>query len=79
MNEVTDGLSNTMILMEVQGNTSWAAPNTWDLSKPLSGNHPGVVLVGMADGSVRTIQRNISPQTLRLLVERNDGQPISDF
>lgn len=77
--DVTDGLSNTIILMEVKGNASWAAPNTWDLSKPLDGNHPRIILVGLADGSVHTIQRDISPDTLRRLVERNDGEPIPDF
>jgi hypothetical protein len=76
---VSDGLSNTIILIEVKGNTTWAAPNTWDLSKPFDGNHPRVVLVGFADGSVRVIQRDISPQTLRLLVEQNDGQQMPSF
>ena len=78
--QILDGTSNTILLMEVKGNASWAAPNTWDLSKPLDGNHPQVVLVGFADGSVKAINRKIDPQTLRRLVERNDGQPLpNDF
>ena len=74
---ITDGTSNTILVMEVKGNASWAAPNTWDLNKPFDGNHPGVVLVLMADGSVRTLSRNIDPQMLRRMVERNDGQAVN--
>ena len=77
--DITDGTSNTIILIEVKGNASWAAPNTWDLSKPLSGNHPRIILVGFADGSVQTLQQDISPDTLRRLVERNDGQPLPNY
>jgi hypothetical protein len=79
MSEIQDGTSNTIILMEVKGNASWAAPNTWDRSKPLDGNHPRVVIVGFADGSVRTIDRNIDPEMLRRMVERSDGQPVDSF
>lgn len=77
--QIKDGTSNTMIVMEVKGNTSWAAPNTWDISKPLNGNHPGVVIVLFADGSIHTISRNIDPETLRRLVDRKDGLPVADF
>ncbi|MFN0016955.1 MAG: DUF1559 domain-containing protein [Pirellulaceae bacterium] len=77
--EVTDGLSNTMIVIEVKGNASWAAPNNWDLSKPFDGSHPGVVQVLLADGSVHAINKKVDPQTLRRLVERNDGQPPGDY
>jgi hypothetical protein len=76
LQNITDGTSNTIVLMEVKGKGSWAAPNTWDLGKPLDGSHPQVVIVGFADGSVRTIRRDINPQTLRLMVEQNDGQAL---
>jgi len=77
--EVTDGLSNTILVVEVQGNTSWAAPNTWDITKPLQGNHGDVVIVGMGDGSVRNIRRDIDRETLRRLVEKNDSQVVPEF
>jgi len=77
--DVTDGLSNTILVIEVQGNTSWAEPNTWDMTKPLQGNHGDVVIVGMGDGSVRNIRRDIDRETLRRLVERNDGQTVQGF
>lgn len=79
MSEIHDGTSNTIILMEVKGNASWAAPNTWDISKPLNGNHPRIVIVGFADGSVRSLDQNINPETLRRMVEKKDGLPIEDF
>jgi hypothetical protein len=79
MSEIRDGTSNTMIVMEVKGTASWAAPNTWDISQPLGGSHPRIVIVGFADGSVHTIDRNIDPETLRRLVERNDGLPPGDY
>ena len=79
METIRDGTSNTMLVMEVKGTASWAAPNTWDLTKPLDGNHPQVVIVGFADGSVHTIRRDIDRETLRRLVERKDGLPLGDF
>jgi hypothetical protein len=79
LQNITDGTSNTIILMEVKGKGSWAAPNTWDLSKPLDGSHPQVVLVGFADGSVKAINRRIDQQTLRRLVDRKDGEPLGEY
>ena len=40
--------------------------------------HPGVVQVVMGDGSVRGLPKDIDPQILRLLIVRNDGEPIPD-
>ncbi len=76
---VVDGTSNTMLVIEVKGNASWAAPNTWDISKPFDGSHPGVVQAVFADGSVHAISKTIDPETLRRLVERNDGLAPGDF
>ncbi|MCE9529241.1 MAG: DUF1559 domain-containing protein [Planctomycetales bacterium] len=79
MVKITDGTSYTMLVIEVKGNASWAAPNTWDLSKPFDGSHPGVVQAVFADGSVHALSKKIDPETLRRLVERNDGQSPGDF
>lgn len=79
MDTITDGTSNTLLVIEVKGNASWAAPNAWDISQPFDGSHPGVVQAACADGSVHAISKKIDPQTLRRLVERNDGQPPGDF
>lgn len=78
--DITDGTSNTIILVEVKnGQTSWAAPNTWDDTQPLDGNHPGAVLVAFADGSVRSINRQLPPQQLKALVDAADGQAIPSY
>jgi prepilin-type N-terminal cleavage/methylation domain-containing protein len=41
--------------------------------------HPGICQFVMGDGSVRPIAVTLSPEILRLLVVRNDGQPIPGF
>jgi hypothetical protein len=79
LGSIADGTSNTIMVVEVKGTASWAAPNTWDVNQPLNGSHPNVVIVGFADGSVRTISRNIDPMTLKRLVERADGQAVPEF
>lgn len=79
LSAITDGTSNTMLVIEVKGNASWAAPNTWDLSQPFDGSHPGIVQAVFADGSVHALSKKIDPQTLRRLVERNDGQSPGDY
>jgi prepilin-type N-terminal cleavage/methylation domain-containing protein len=43
------------------------------------GPFPGGVLFVMADGSVRTINYNITPQTLCFLIQPQDGQVIPEF
>jgi len=32
--------------------------------------------MGFGDGSVRSISGSIKPETLKLLIQRNDGNPI---
>jgi prepilin-type N-terminal cleavage/methylation domain-containing protein len=41
--------------------------------------HPGICQFVMADGSQRSITVDLAPEILRLLVVRNDGQPVPDF
>lgn len=41
--------------------------------------HPGICQFVMGDGSVRSLGVNLAPEILRLLVVRNDGQPVPDF
>jgi hypothetical protein len=41
--------------------------------------HPGICQFVMGDGSVRSLSVNLAPEILRLLVVRNDGQPIPDY
>jgi prepilin-type N-terminal cleavage/methylation domain-containing protein len=41
--------------------------------------HPGICQFVMGDGSIRALAVDLNPEILRLLVVRNDGQPIPDF
>jgi type II secretory pathway pseudopilin PulG len=83
MGAITDGTSNTMVLVEVKSaGINWAEPRDHDMSAatPLPpGNHPGGNIVVLADGSVRFISKNINPQMLRQLSTKNGGEPVGGF
>jgi type II secretory pathway pseudopilin PulG len=42
------------------------------------GMHPGGIMVGLGDGSVRSVSPNISPQTWWLAVVPDDGMPLGN-
>jgi hypothetical protein len=77
---VTDGSSNTMVVVEVrESGINWAEPRDVDLSQATAlpkGNHPRINLVLMADGSVHAISENIDPGLLRGLTTRNGEEPL---
>jgi hypothetical protein len=81
--DVTDGLSNTIITVEVPPNKAviWTQPDDFEYdpqnpAKGLSGLRPNSFLAGFADGSVRAIANAIDPTILKYLFERNDKQVI---
>jgi len=79
--DVTDGLSNTVYLIESSAaNAHWAEPRDMDISQlgvlP-PGHHPNGNLVGILDGSVTTLSKNINPATLRGLLTRGGGEAVS--
>lgn len=55
--------------------------NSWwqRLNTPLTSAHPGSVVVGLADGSVRSISETIDTKTYIYLGAKSDGQPLKDF
>ena len=77
---ITDGLSNTIMTVEAEEPVIWTKPEDLpfdpkkDLPRLLSIN--GRTTVGFCDGSVRSISSGIKPETLKLLIQRNDGTPI---
>ena len=81
MMNITDGTSNTMMVVEVKGSgINWAEPRDADFSAPMPlppGNHPGGSLVGMADGSVRFVPQTASPQQIHAAATRNGGEVSS--
>ncbi len=87
--DVKDGLSNTILIVEVgRSDIHWAEPRDLDASNlvlPLvpdrlnqpGSQHDGVFLAAMADGSVHTLPITISPQTLHALISKDGAEVIS--
>jgi prepilin-type processing-associated H-X9-DG protein len=83
--KVTDGLSNTIAVVEVTGlGINWEEPKDITVDELLRlvatrgnmSNHPGGFNVALADCSVRFIPNTIDPKVLRDLLLRDDGHPI---
>jgi prepilin-type processing-associated H-X9-DG protein len=87
---ITDGTSNTILVVEVTGaNTHWMAPVDLDTQalnqminstrdgSGLSSNHPRGVNVAMADGAVITLTDATDLETLRKLVTKSDGAVVA--
>ena len=89
--DITDGTSNTILAIEVSGqNIHWMEPRDLTVEEAIAyvtnpaadgyaHTHNGGVNVLMTDGSTRFVPETINPQILRLLLIRNDGQPVPDF
>jgi hypothetical protein len=82
--DVTDGLSNTIMVIETDEMVPWAKPGDFpfDPKKALPkivppGKKP-VFNVLMGDGSVRAIVPTIEEKTLKALFTRNGGEVIDD-
>lgn len=80
--EILDGTSNTILIVEAAREIPWTKPEDipfiaqGDLPK-LGGFRKDVFGVAMADGSVRALPINFDPAILRALIQMNDGQVIS--
>lgn len=77
----TDGLSNTLMVVESKKAVPWTKPEDIpiDLTKELpefGGWYEGGFVGQICDGSVKFIADSIDPKILKLLIQRNDGQPI---
>jgi prepilin-type processing-associated H-X9-DG protein len=89
--DVTDGLSNTIMVVECDSmSVPWAEPADipfdqmeFKINPPsgigVSSAHPGGANVAMGDGSVRFVSDQLDPQTFRYLLIRNDGNVIPEY
>lgn len=86
--DITDGTSNTILAGTVaDGFKPWGDPtNHRDPSLgPIGGvngfgsRHTGMIMVLMADGSVRTISNDVDPTIMPLLADPADGQIVPQF
>ncbi len=81
--DITDGASNTIMLVEADDEhaVAWTKPDDLevDLSKPLSGlavRRPGGFLAARCDGSVVFFRTSIDPKELAALFTRAGGEPV---
>jgi len=80
--EITDGTSNTILSVESGADKAdfWTKPGglEFDPKDPLKcmGNVDDTFLVGLIDGSVRTVAKTIKPETLAILIQKSDGHPL---
>jgi hypothetical protein len=76
---ITDGCSNTAMLVEAGTGVPWTKPedlpfdSAKDLPK-LGGFFDGAFNVLLADGSVSRIKKNANASIIKLMVQMNDGQ-----
>jgi prepilin-type processing-associated H-X9-DG protein len=79
---ITDGTSNTLMVVEATNPVLWTKPEELSLASPdpllgMGSKHPGGLNATFADGSVRFIKTSVNPQILRVLVTRNGGEVVN--
>lgn len=88
---ITDGTSNTIMVVEVAGTgRNWADPTDLDartFSPPfnpprpdaLGSSHPGGMQVALADGSVRFVSNSINSAAIRALTTKAGGEVVPAY
>ena len=91
LRDITDGTSNTLLIVEVREPVPWTTPGAdlhfkdMDFSMPGGGPnsfgsfHPGGANAAFADGSVWFLSGELDPQTFRRLIQPADGQAVEGF
>ena len=83
MATIRDGTSNTILTVEASDESAviWTKPDDLELdpmkpTKGLVGLRKGGFLVGLADGSVFKLTERIDAESLKVLLNKDDGIPI---
>jgi hypothetical protein len=81
--DIIDGTSNTILTVDVDDDHAvvWTKPDDFkpDPQKPQAGlrdNPGGTFLIGLADGSVHLVPRNVDPKILNAFFTRNGGEVV---
>lgn len=82
LSQVTDGASNTILFVRADADhaVTWSKPDDidFDPKNPFQGlEGTGRFQAVMVDGSVQTIPTSIGKETMKRLVYRNDGKPVT--
>ncbi|MEZ6129389.1 MAG: DUF1559 domain-containing protein [Planctomycetaceae bacterium] len=84
--DFTDGLSNTIAVVEADPENAviWTKPVDLPFDPATPGRGLGAIRPQgfqalLCDGAMRRVPADISPETLRRLILRNDGQPVEEF
>ena len=79
--QITDGLSNTILVAEAYDPVIWTKPEEvqFDPKAPpkLGGVFAGGFVAGMGDTSVRFVRNTISPRILASAIQINDGDIVN--
>jgi len=80
-NDFPDGTANTILVAEAATAVPWTKPEELDYDPngplpALGGHFSAGFMVGMADGSVRLLSKDVSQQTLRAAITRNGGEVL---
>lgn len=81
LREVSDGMANTILIIEGGPPVPWTKPEElhYDPDGPLPAFDSflkDIIRVGMADGSVRYVRKDVSAATWRAAITRNGGEVL---
>jgi hypothetical protein len=81
MAQITDGLSNTLMVVEGGKAVTWTKPDDipYDGKEvpKLGGMFDGKFHAVMGDGAVYRFKKGVPAETLRRLIDRADGEPVN--
>ncbi len=85
--EIRDGTSTTALVLEVNQDhaVTWTKPDDYkwedqaEILDGLTGVWPGLVLLGLCDGSVHALPEDRLADKIKLLLQKNDGEVVDLF